>query len=73
MHLLRFKKVFDCLAKAHLTVNLAKCEVAKATIVYLRRVVGQGSLHPVRAKVQAIDNYEPPVTKKELFFGLVGY
>ena len=37
--------------------------------------MGQGRVCPVRAKVQAIDDYAPPTTKKELmrFLGLVGY
>ena len=45
------------------------------TVTYLGRVVGQGHVRPVRAKVQAIDAYPPPTTKKELmrFLGLVGY
>ncbi len=39
------------------------------------QVVGQGRVCPVRAKVQAIDDYAPPPTKKALmrFLGLVGY
>lgn len=56
-------------------MNLAKCDFAKATISYLGRVVGQGRVCPVRAKVQAIDDYTVPTTKKELmrFLGLVGH
>lgn len=75
VHLDRIGELFDRLAHAHLTVNLAKCDFAKATVTYLGRVVGQGRVCPVRAKVQAIDNYVPPTTKKELmrFLGLVGY
>ncbi|KAM8771398.1 retrovirus-related Pol polyprotein from transposon 297 [Acanthopagrus schlegelii] len=74
-HLGRITKLFDRLAHANLTVNLAKCEFAKATVTYLGRVVGQGMVAPVRAKVQAIDDYAPPPTKKALmrFLGLVGY
>lgn len=56
-HFVRIQKLFDRLAHAHLTVNLAKCEFAKATVRYLGCVVGQGRVCPVRAKVQAIDEY----------------
>ena len=58
-----------------LTVNLAKCEFAKATVAYLGKVVGQGQLRPVQAKVSAIAKYPVPANKKELqrFLGLVGY
>lgn len=63
------------LAEANLTINLAKCQFAKATVIYLGRVVGQGTVRPVRAKVEAIDQFPQPSTKKELmrFLGMVGY
>ena len=74
-HLLRIRALFDRLASAKLTVNLAKCEFARATVTYLGKVVGQGEVRPVRAKVAAIDRYPAPTTKKELmrFLGMVGY
>ena len=44
-------------------------------LTYLGRVVGQGNVVPVQAKVQAVSEFPPPTTKKELqrFLGLVGY
>lgn len=74
-HVARICALFDRLSSARLTVNLAKCEFARATVTYLGRVVGQGQVRPVDAKVQAILQYPPPTTKKELmrFLGLVGY
>ena len=75
LHLSRLAALFERLQAANLTVNLAKCEFAKATVTYLGKVVGQGEVRPVRPKVMAIDNFPPPVTKKELmrFLGMVGY
>lgn len=74
-HLSRVRSVFVRLAEANLTINLAKCEFARATVVYLGRVVGQGSVRLLRAKVEAIDQFPRPRTKKELmrFLGMVGY
>ena len=74
-HLDRIRALFRRLSWAGLTVNLAKCEFARATVTYLGKVVGQGHVRPVRAKVHAIDSYPVPTTKKELmrFLGLVGY
>ena len=74
-HLARVRLLFNRFAAANLTVNLAKCEFAQATVVYLGRVVGQGKVRPIRAKVLAIDKFPPPVTKKELmrFLGMIGY
>lgn len=39
----------------------------------LGRVVGQGRVCLVRAKVQAIEDYALPPTKTTNFWGLVGY
>nr|XP_046229617.1 uncharacterized protein LOC124050808 isoform X1 [Scatophagus argus] len=74
-HLARIKELFDRLREARLTVNLAKCEFAKATVTYLGKVVGQGKVCAVQAKVRAIEDFPVPTTKKELqrFLGLVGY
>lgn len=74
-HLKRIRALFDRLSEARLTVNLAKCEFARATVTYLGRVVGQGHVAPVQAKVRAVEHFPRPTTKKELqrFLGLVGY
>lgn len=70
----RIRNLFDRLREARLTVNLAKCEFAKATATYLGKMVGQGNVRPVQAKVSVIECYPVPTTKKELqrFLGLVG-
>lgn len=75
IHLQRMRELFTRLAEARLTVNLAKCEFAKATVTYLGRVVGQGQVRPVAAKVHAVQHFPVPTTKKELmrFLGLAGY
>lgn len=74
-HLDRIRALFTRLVDACLTVNLAKCEFAQATVVYLGKIVGQGQVMPVHAKVVAIDKFPIPATKTELrrFLGMVGY
>ena len=74
-HLAHIRELFTRLAEARLAVNLTKCEFARATVTYLDRVVGQGQVRPVDAKVQTVEQYPVPTTKKELmrFLGLVGY
>lgn len=71
----RIRALFSHLAEVHLTVNLAKCEFARATVMNLGRVVGQGKVCPVQEKIQAVERYPAPATKNELmrFLGLVGY
>ena len=75
VHIDRIQRLFVRLSEAQLTVNLAKCEFAQATVTYLGKQVGQGQVRPLLAKVQAVAGYPPPLTKKELmrFLGLVGY
>ncbi len=65
-HLKRLRAVLHRLSDARLIVNLAKCEFTKATVTYLDKVVGNGKVCPVQAKVQAIQDFPPPKTKKEL-------
>ena len=74
-HLEVIRALFRRLFEACLTVNLAKCEFARATVTYLGKVVGQGQVSPVRAKTLAIDRYPSPTSKKDLmrFLGMVGF
>lgn len=74
-HMAHLSTVFRRLSEANLTINLAKCEFGQATVVYLGKVVGRGQVRPVQSKVEAILNYPPPTTRRELrrFLGMVGY
>lgn len=58
--------VFTRLLNASLTLNLAKCEFAKATVLYLGKWVGQGQVRPAVQKVQAIVDFSVPQTKRDL-------
>ena len=53
-HIARLLEFFRRLSQAQLTLNLKKCEIARATITYLGHVVGQGTVSPRDVKVQAI-------------------
>ena len=46
-HVERVRALFMRLAEARLTINLAKCEFAQATVTFLGRIVGQGKVRPV--------------------------
>ncbi len=67
--------VFACLEKANLTLNLAKCEFACATVSYLGKEVGNGKIRPLGSKIQVILDFPVPMTKRELrrFLGMTGY
>ena len=74
-HMKRIRAFFERLTEAKLTVNLDKCEFCKAQVEFLGHVVGQGQVLPVQAKIEAIDKFSVPQTKKELmrFLGMAGY
>lgn len=74
-HLKHLRLLLVHLAQANLTLNLAKCKFAGATVTYLGKVVGQGQVRPVREKVRAKDEYPIPATKNDFmcFLGLVGF
>lgn len=74
-HIEQLNLVFQRLAEANLTINLAKCEFAKATVVYLGKIVGGGAVKPVQAKIEAIASFPVPFTRRELqrFLGMAGY
>ncbi|KAL0153620.1 hypothetical protein M9458_051100, partial [Cirrhinus mrigala] len=74
-HLSSLNQVFNRLSDAFLTLNLMKCEFAKAMVTYLGKRVGQGSVRPVEEKVAAILNFPSPTNKRELrrFLGMTGY
>lgn len=54
------KEVFSRLRRASLTFDLAKCEFGKAVVTYLGKVVGQGEVRTLSAKVQAIFDFPQP-------------
>lgn len=46
-HLSTLGEVFNALASASLTLNLLKCEFAKAVVTHLDKKVSQGQVKPV--------------------------
>lgn len=74
-HMSQLRQLFDKLSEANLTVNLAKSDFCRATVTYLGHIVGDGQIKPIKAKVQAIDKFPVPTTRKQImrFLGMAGY
>lgn len=74
-HLATFREVCEHLAAASLTLNLAKCEFGRGTILYLGQQVGGGRVCPADAKIKAINAFPVPKNRNELrrFLGMAGY
>ena len=74
-HLLHIQKVLQSVQTAGLTVKAKKCQFAMHECVYLGHVVGNGFVRPEVSKIEAVQSFNPPVTKTEVrtFLGLTGY
>lgn len=67
--------VSESLRKANLTINLDKSHFLHKEVKYLGFIVGQGVLKTDMDKIEAIQNFPPPKTIKQLrsFLGLAGW
>ncbi|CAM5178399.1 unnamed protein product [Eretmochelys imbricata] len=69
------KKVLERIREAGLTVKAKKCQIGLNRVTYLGHQVGQGTINPRQAKVDAIQKWPVPKSKKQVqsFLGLAGY
>ncbi|CAM4683501.1 unnamed protein product [Lepidochelys kempii] len=74
-HLEHLQKVFESIREAGLTVKAKKCQIGLNRVTYLGHQVGQGTISPLQAKVDAIQKWPVPRSKKQVqsFLGLAGY
>ena len=74
-HLLHLQQVFDCFRTAGITAKLRKCAFGRAKLKYLGHEIGGGTLAVPQLRVEAMENYVKPHTKRQLraFLGSVGY
>ena len=74
-HLQHIRAVMNKLQDAGLTVKPKKCQFATACCTYLGHVVGNGDVCPKQSKLQAVEQFPVPSTKRQVraFLGLTGY
>lgn len=74
-HLSHLEEVLDRLRAAGLTVNPAKCVIAKEETEYLGFTIGGGMVKPQVSKIHAIESCPLPQTRKQLssFQGMAGF
>ncbi|CAM5107448.1 unnamed protein product [Eretmochelys imbricata] len=74
-HLEHLQKVFERIREAGLTVKAKKCQIGLNRVTYLEHQVGQGTINPLLAKVNAIQKWPVLKSKKQVqsFLGLAGY
>ncbi|CAM4682139.1 unnamed protein product [Caretta caretta] len=74
-HLEHLQKVFEGIREAGLTVKAKKYQIGLNRVTYLGHQVGQGTINPLQAKVDAIQKWPVPKSKKQVqsFLGLARY
>eukprot|EP00731_Ephydatia_muelleri_P025636 Em0017g719a len=74
-HLTQIQTVFQRLRLAGLTAKPQKCQLGMSRCVYLGHVVGSGLVQPERSKMQGVESFPTPTTKKQVrcFLGMTGY
>ena len=74
-HLEHLKMMLQKLREAGLTVKPRKCQFGMDHCVYLGHVVGGGKIQPEASKIDVVDSFVVPTTKKQVraFLGLTGY
>ena len=74
-HLRHIHCVLHKLQEAGLPAKAAKCQFAISQCTYLGHIVGGGRVYPEVDKLQAVESFPVPTTKKQVrsFLGLTGY
>ncbi|KAL5497407.1 hypothetical protein EMCRGX_G013874 [Ephydatia muelleri] len=66
-HLTQIQTVFQRLRSAGLTAKPQKCQLGTSRCVHLGYVVGSGLVQPERIKVQGVEAFPTPTTKKQVW------
>ncbi|CAM4596944.1 unnamed protein product [Lepidochelys kempii] len=68
-------KVFERIREVGLTVKAKKCQIGLNRVIYLGHQVGQGTINSLQAKVDTIQKWPVPKSKKQVqsFLGLARY
>lgn len=74
-HIVRLRRVAQCLRKANLTINVQKSKFAMKEMSYLGYIVGNGVLKTDPEKIRAISEFPVPANIRQLrrFLGLTGW
>ena len=74
-HMKHVSLVLERLQKAGLTAKRSKCKFARRSVTYLGHVIGNGTVKPSPTKIEAMQNFPRPITKKDVrsLLGLANY
>ena len=74
-HLQHVDEILQLIERANLTLRAEKCNFDAVRYIFLGHEVGRGHVVPVQAKIEAVQWFNRPITKKDVrsFLGLIGY
>ena len=74
-HLDHLEQVLTRLAEAGLKVNISKSKFCQTELEYLGYMISRKGVRPIMKKVEAIQQIQPPTTRKKLrrFIGMINY
>lgn len=74
-HIQDLQEVLSRLRQHGLIINEKKCNFAKSEVNFLGHIITKDSIKPLPSKVEAIDKYARPATRKELrrFLGMLNF
>lgn len=74
-HVIDLREVFERLRKFGLIINAEKCHFARSEVQFLGHEITKDAIKPLSSKVEAIDNFPRPSTRKELrrFLGMMNF
>ena len=74
-HVCHVRIVLQKLRRAGLTIKPKKSQFGMDSCSYLGHVIGNGEVHPEKAKLQAVEEFPTPTMKKQVraFLGLTEY
>jgi hypothetical protein len=74
-HLHHLQQVFECLHKAHLTLNPSKCKFAAEKVLYLGHILTKDGVQVDDEKIEAVKSFPIPKSQKEVrsFLGLCNF
>lgn len=74
-HIQDLNEVFERLRQYGLVINAEKCHFARNEVCFLGHTITKDAIKPLASKVEAIDNYSRPSTRKDLrrFLGMINF
>ncbi len=68
-------EILQWIERGNLTLRAEKCNIGAVRCIFLGHEVGWGHVDPVQAKIEAVQQFNRPITKKDVrsFLGLTRY